>query len=64
VNLPNPSFYHDVYEKAEGYHAIDISSFYQFIENAKVTGSLGMRKGAKKTKGESHDVDESKGDKK
>ena len=48
TDLPNPSFDHDVYEKTEGYPASDISSFCQIIENAKVTGSRGMGRGAKK----------------
>jgi len=48
VNLPDPSFYHDVYEKTEGYHASDISSFYQIIENAKVTGSRPRQREQKK----------------
>ena len=37
VNLPDASFCHDVYEKTEDYHANDISSFCQIVENAKVT---------------------------
>ena len=48
VNLADPSFCHDVYEKTEGYRAMDISSFLQIIENEKVTGSRGMRGGAEK----------------
>jgi len=48
VNLPEPSLIHDVYEKTEGYRASDISSFCQVIENAKVIGSRGMRRGAEK----------------
>ena len=45
---PNPSFDHDVYEKTEGYRASDISSFCHIVENARVTGSGGIRRGAEK----------------